>query len=356
MTTVVRFLQGDGPGMTRARLKALRTLKQEIMTHRSDLFPLVVSAPDLRTALETTIQAFGIGPIHANTVLLNWMKADKETKPHEQHHVSRYGETLRVISKMGCHIVVLHARNAPWTALSELKPEARRIDVWWQGDATSRLMLLMAYLVTRDAQWDGASIQVLALNYSEDSDDNMKELTDLIEAARIEAIARIVIAPADEKLSAMIPQNSHDAALTFVPFKLKNGIPVDPMGNPLNDLLTGLGITALALAGRSVDLDAEPEEGEAGTLAQAVDLLEQANKRAAIAEKTARDAADRAARKMDEITLSGGPLDENLAKKLKSALKARNEADAAAQKAIKEQVKSADAAKKCPGFRLSRRS
>ena len=126
---------------------------------------------------------------------------------------------------------------------------------------------------------------------------------------------------------------------------MKNNEPLDMFGNPLEKLVSGLGVTALVMAGQEVALDTEPEEGEAGVLAQALDALESANLRAARAEKAALEAAELAAEKMNEIELAGGSLDDAMAEKLKIALKARKDADTAARKALKEQAKSTEAAK-----------
>lgn len=362
ITTVVHFLQGDGLKMRKARIDAGDLLKKEILQHRADAFSMVVSGPDPRISLETTIQAFGLGPIRVNTVLLNWIKEDApalsdqtsssykapETKGNRQpiasHHVIRYGESLRTAFHMGCHIVILHAPPEKWEALAGDLPEKRRIDIWWKGDATSRLMLLLAFLVTRSRDWDEAVIRVLAVNYDDDSEENLTELTQLLEDARIQAESRI-ITHQNENINDEMVNESKETSLTFLPFTLKNSLPVDLWGNPMEDLLSRLGITALVMAGQEVALDAEPEEGEAGILAQALDALEQANQRAERAEKLAREAAKRATEKMAEIEHAGGQLNSDLADKLKAALKARDEAKIAARNALKEQAKSTEAAK-----------
>ena len=338
MTTVVRFLQGDGLKMRKLRTEAGDALKKEILQHRADAFPLVVSGPDPRTALEATIQAFGVGPVKANTILINWMREDM---PSPGYQVLRYGEHLRTAFYMGCHIVILHAPAEKWETLSEEGAEKKDINVWWKGDAASRLMLLLAFLVTRNEHWSNASIRILAVNYDEDSEKNMEKLTALLEEARIQAQPAIIV-NADAET---IINTSKDAALTFMPFGLKNNSPVDMFGNPLENLVPGLGVTALVMAGQEVALDTEPEEGEAGVLAQALDALESANLRAARAEKAALKAAELAAEKMNEIELAGGSLDDAMAEKLKIALKARKDADTAARKALKEQAKSTEAAK-----------
>ncbi|SLM31955.1 Amino acid permease-associated region [Desulfamplus magnetovallimortis] len=363
ITTVARFLQGSGPRMRKERKAAADALKKEILQHRKDAFSLVVSGPEPQTALETTIQSFGLGTIHANTVLLNWMKENTPQDEPNSHirnrQTIRYGESLRTAFRMGCHIVILHAPAEKWNSLSEIDPEKHSIDVWWQGDDTSRLMLLLAFMVTKNQQWSEAIIRVFAINYDDDSAENMAELQKMLEDARIEADANIVLNDKKEKNDGSRNSNdteentnenifaelSNDSSLTFLPFTIKNSIPVDIYGNPVEHLLPKLGVTALVMAGQDVALDAEPEEGDAAIIAQALDALEMANQRASRAEKEAFKAAEIATEKMQEIELSGGRFDEKMIAKLQAALKARQNADIAAKKALKEQAKSSDAAK-----------
>ena len=48
-------------------------LKNDITDNKLEAFPLVISTPDINQSLQTLIQAFGIGPVGANTILLNWI-------------------------------------------------------------------------------------------------------------------------------------------------------------------------------------------------------------------------------------------------------------------------------------------
>ena len=77
---------------------------------------------------------------------------------------------------------------------------------------------------------------------------------------------------------------SKDASLVFLPFRLKGNQPVDPFGNPVDQILGKLPVTALVLAAEDIELEAEPEEGIAGEIAAALDALADAEKKAKEAE------------------------------------------------------------------------
>ncbi len=338
ITTVVQFLSGEGVRMRKVRQDAVLELQKEISQYRHDVFYKVFSGPDPNSSLENLIQSFGLGPIQANTVLLNWLS---EAEGHELSRVKRYGGYLRIANRLGCHIVILCVPEKSWEVMIEQPQEDRRIDIWWRGDAASRLMLLLAYLITRDAKWSDAQIRVLAVNYPEDSEDNLASLTAVLEETRISAEPMVITGANAQK----VLLHSGDASLTFMPFGLKDNVPTDMFGTGVEDLVLNLGVTALVQAGQEVELDAEPEEGEAGVLASALDALEKANKRTEKARKEAAQAVANAEAKMSEIEIAGGVFDETLLKKLKEALKAREKAEDAAKKVVREQVKSAEAAK-----------
>jgi regulator of extracellular matrix RemA (YlzA/DUF370 family) len=46
-----------------------------------------------------------------------------------------YGRHLRTAFRQDCNMVVLDAEGPEWMALRETPPDARRIDIWWRGDA-----------------------------------------------------------------------------------------------------------------------------------------------------------------------------------------------------------------------------
>lgn len=201
-------------------------------------------------------------------------------------------------------------------------------------------MLLLAYLVTRDNDWDDATIRVFATNYPNDSKEHREELKEIISESRIHA--ELLIVP-DANWNNVVELSS-GSSLTFLPFRVKDGQPVDMSGEPLEENLAAIGLAALVQAGQPVDLDAEPEEGEAGNLAVALDTLEAANKRVEKARKDAESAAQKAEQAMAHIEPGSGVFNQETFKQLKIALLARQKAETARKKAVREEAKSKAAA------------
>ena len=327
--------------MLKLREEAEAELSEDIAKHGLKAFPLVVVAPSLPVGIHTLVQAFGVGPLKVNTVLLNWL--EETPKGVLAFGERQYGKNLRVAFRLGCNIIVLDAEEDEWSALKGLSAENRRIDVWWCDDATGRLMLLLAYLMTRSEAWRESKIRLLQVCCQRASDETRQCLEKVLEEVRIEAEPEVV----ENASPDVVAEHSAGAALVFLPFRLKGNELVDPFGGPLGDTLSRLPVVAAALAAEDIDLDAEPEEGTAGKVAEALDALADAEQRAEDAERAAVEAGEKADEKLQEMRdlVASGADAETMAKMGAEAKKARDEATRAARRAAKAQAKAEDAAR-----------
>ena len=344
--TVVRILEGEGAKMLKLKDEAEKELRKDIADSASEAFPLVLVAPTLIQGIHTLVQAYGIGPLKVNTILLNWF----EHEPTTQRGIREilYGRRIKTAFRLGCNIIVLKADDKAWERLKTPPAQERRIDVWWWDDASSHLMLLLAYLTTRNKDWQSAKIRVLAPSFDHPTEQTMDGFRQKLEAARIDAEPEMVF---NAKPSNVIGY-SKGTSLVFLPFRLKGNQPVDPFGQPVEQILADLPITALVLATEDIELEAEPEEGKAAEIAAAADALSDAEKRLQAAEKDAATAAAEAAAAREKLlqqseseageTQIDGPKFDALKSELKVAEK---EAEKAARRSAKAKAKAEVAAK-----------
>ncbi len=303
LTTVVKILEGEGVKMTKRLDEVEAELRKDLARFHPGAFPLAVAAPNLDVGVYTLVQAYGIGPLRANTLVLNWL----EHLPGAEKPTSResYGRNLRAAFRLGCNIIVLDAKEGAWVSLAELPPEKRRIDVWWWGDRTSRLMLLLAYLMTRSDEWSGARIRVLAaeLETKEDAETDadyeatVEDLRKTLEEVRISAEPEVVLNTTVEAVA----EQSANAALVFLPFRLRGNQLVGPFGGRIENLLAPLAVAAIGLAAEDISLDAEPEEGKSAEIAAALDAFSKAKKKAEKAEREVDEAHRYAEKKLSEL-------------------------------------------------------
>ena len=341
LTTAVRFLVGEGPRIRQESAKTEDALRAELAAKELRSFALCVSTPDVLLGARMLLQAYGVGPLRANTILVNWLEQFPWRRDEEKER--RYGTYLRAALRLHRNVVVLEAEDDQWEAILETPAAERRIDVWWWNDASSRLLLLMAYLMTRTETWAEANIRVIAAaDPANGAAASREQLQATMTDVRIDADVEII-----ETVDAdTVVANSADAAIVFLPMRLKGDQPLDPFGGPVEDLVSRLPVTALAIAGEQIELDAEPDEGEEGALAVLLDHAEEMERRAKEAESdadTAADAAEAAVRRLwegggrgagDELDRLRGEADEARGAAMETArraAKARAIADAAAR-------------------------
>jgi hypothetical protein len=329
--------------MRKLKEEAEAQLQRDIQKDGAHAFPLVVTVPNLQIGIQTVIQAYGIGSLKANTILLNWLgRSPAKVLGLDDR---QFGRNLRTAHHYGCNLVILDVKADKWTALEESDGQDRCIDVWWWGDATSRLMLLMAYLMTRNEKWSDAKIRLLAVAGGNGDGQTIESLEEMLEEVRVEAIPELVKDVDADTLA----EYSADSSLAFLPFRVSDNRVLDPFGNPMENTLFLLPVTAMVLAAEDVELDAEPEEGKAGEMAETLDALEDARKKAQAAEKEAAEAAkaaEKAGEKVEAITTDPEGVDEETkAKAEKSAEEAEKQATKTTRKAAKASAKAEFAAR-----------
>jgi len=255
LVTAVQLVEGDSAsvGARARRREAEQQLREELERDKVDAFPLVVVAPDLAQASTTLLQTWGVGSIRANTVALNWLEH------HDDAPVSgtslRYARLLQRALRLEQHVVVFDAVPEDWARLAEIKSHSRRIDVWWFEDDSSRLALLLAYLMTRTDEWDDAVIRVLAPAALDSRQKVAANLMYRLEERRIEATVEPVL---DADAQAVI-ERSRDAAIVFLPFRVEGMRLLDPFGDPVESCLPELPLVTLVAAAGDVLLRTEEE-------------------------------------------------------------------------------------------------
>jgi hypothetical protein len=240
---------------------------------------LVINAPSLEVGNALLLQSFGIGPLRANTILLNHHGVCTQSFLAEEF--KKFGKNLRTSLRLGYNLIIMDTQEEEWQRLDSQPPDQRRIDIWYQAGKSGSLMLLLGHLLTRAPFWEQATLRVITVKQNEDSEATTKALQLELEQARINAEAVIV----DSDNHDAIITCCADASLVILPLSLKTGQVIDCCDVDAETLLPQLPLVALVLAAQQIDLDAEPETGAAGLLAAAEDALATAQKRVDSANK-----------------------------------------------------------------------
>jgi amino acid transporter len=341
LTTVVKLLVGRGKKVFQQQAESEAELRAEIQELGLNAFAKVVVASDFQVGAETLFQSFGVGPIRANTILLNGpeqLMAAKDPQGRRQ-----YGRYLSEAFRLGSNVVIFNAQKEEWSHVEGLYAQDRRIDVWWHDDATSRLMLLFAYLMTRKEAWSEAHIRILAPAVGKSPKRSLDNLRLVLKDVRIEAEPEIVAEPNHETIT----EQSKGASCVFLPLHVKETRLVSPFGLSFEKLLSHLSLGALVIAAEDIDLGAEPEEGRPGEIAAAMDAAAEADRVAREREREAAKTAELAEEKrskLEDSAFTAGP--KNGVSKIRTAVrKAEKRAQKTAQEAERARVDADEATK-----------
>jgi len=160
-------------------------------------------APDFITGVYNIAQANGIAGLRSNTVMFGWPA--KRQKLVSQLHI------MRTIAKIGINTII-----ASLTPIDRNRPK-RRIDLWWGGiEQNGDLMLLLAYLLNMNSEWEKARIVVHSIVENDPEREKMEQsLSDLIQSVRIEADKEIIVQSPDKTIYDIIKSNSGAADIVF---------------------------------------------------------------------------------------------------------------------------------------------
>ncbi len=274
LTTVIRVIEGKGRHARRARDKAELELEKDLADLKLKAFPLVVVGQSLDSVVPTAIQAAGIGPTRINTVLVNWPR--QETDPTSAEY-RRYFRNLNVGFSFGCNLLILDCDESEWETLADIRAEDRVIDVWWIDNRTGRLMLVLAYLLTRNDAWRGATIRLVVRVEAGEAEAQRTRVEQVLKDVRIPG--EILIVEAGEDHSKQTVEVSHASSIVFMGLGFGREQFVDWLGNDIGGLMPQLPICVLTMAAEEVDLSADPDAGEESARARAKDAFDDATSR-----------------------------------------------------------------------------
>lgn len=163
---------------------------------------------DFENGIIDIAQANGIAGLQSNTIMFGWSE-----KPQRMESQLRI---MRAMAKTGksCIITRINWRHEPG--------QQKRIDLWWGGlQNNGDLMMLLAYLLSLNQEWQGTKIVINSIVKDEKERENLgKSLSNLISETRIHAETRIIIKPPDKEIHEIIRLNSGLADIVFIGLKI----------------------------------------------------------------------------------------------------------------------------------------
>lgn len=212
IVTLAGLIQGDprdlAPAMQK-RAEALEVLASFIDENGLQAFPEVLVTPELGLGLSQLVQCNSLGPLKANLAMFGW--------PQNPERAAGFAEHLRIARAVGMSLILVKGTDIP-TA----RPRKRRIDIWWRGKQNGSLMVILAHLVSLNADWSGCTIRILRLvDGPEHKDVAREELTTLVEAARMSA--EIEVIHSAKPFAAILHESSIGSTVVVMGFQIPEG-------------------------------------------------------------------------------------------------------------------------------------
>ncbi|MEM9693512.1 MAG: hypothetical protein AAGA56_13265, partial [Myxococcota bacterium] len=244
IVTFVHMLAVDveGHAMTWRRLR--RELDEQIHDKYPNVFSRVDVVDDKYRAAVQIAQAYGVGSLEANTIMLGW--------PRQESHREGYVRMLRELSVLERSLLIVS--HNPLRKLSSARRD-RRIDIWWGGlQGNGGLMLLVAYLITAHHNWTGAKVTIrTVVDREEDRLGAVEAIEGVLRNARVLA-QPVVLLREGRAIADIMHAESRDADLAIAGLRLpRAGVAVNPFFERMNNILHDLPTTILVHSARGFE-------------------------------------------------------------------------------------------------------
>ncbi len=263
-STVVRVVAGRGAVARKHATRVGQKLMGELASDYPTMYGRAIVAADLREGVAAALQSTGLGPIRPNLALFHWRSHLSEASPEQE-------SMAQTALRFGCNTGILVASDDAWERVPQAAQATKKILVWWADDKSGQLLVLLAWMCTRDSVWEGAQIEVYVASIDEG---DAGRVAALLDEARLPAVVAGVADP-----TAFVATTA-EADLVFGPMRIRRGQALGPADTPVEAMADVLPVTLLVQVAAPVDLDVQPDEGEVAALAEARDRATEATERA----------------------------------------------------------------------------
>jgi len=251
LVTVASVLTDES--VTLDRQRAMESTIGDYLSRRGvEALIRLVRAPDPFEGAERLVEAYGLGEMVPNTILLG----DSEVPEHREAYcrmLTRFHEGRR-------NLVILH--HSEELGFGDMQV----IDVWWGGlKRNGGLMLTLAYLLQTSLAWSGARIRVkMVLPNEEAARSARPNLEAVVHGLRSGAEVEVLVNDSGRPFVDILHESSADADMIFMGMRQPGEDYVEYLER-LTHLAEGMPTTAFVLASEDLpfaEIVLKPEDSE----------------------------------------------------------------------------------------------
>lgn len=232
------ILVGDLIESAKFRQIAIKQMSQLCQDSDLKAFPIVTVAPSFPVGFSQVVQIASMGPIVPNLVMLGWSGSGAD--------MARINPTVNQALAVDKSVIILRPAVGP-------EHDKRRIDIWWRGMGNGSLMLILAYLVSKNFVWSRSKIRIIRIIGNEEGrEPALIALETLIKNIRVDATAVVIVSSASFK--DIFHENSSDASIVFMGFEPLEDKEAESWYRKMEALLTGMPATLLVCSKTQIDI------------------------------------------------------------------------------------------------------
>ncbi len=226
--TLAHLISSDKT-ITDAERRIIETeMRMKIAHHGFQAFIEVHSVADFHDGFVKISKGHGLAGLRTNTVMFDWSH-DKEGQIKELKAI----EALRKIDK---NVILLNSKSG-------LTQRGKMIDIWWRGQQNNGdLMLMCAYLLKLNRQWENAQLRILSVIKNEEHKIRLRKgIMKLLPKARIKASVHVFVHEGIFK--DVLHENSRESDIVFMGLPQVNEGDEFQVAKNLDVLCNGLKVT-----------------------------------------------------------------------------------------------------------------
>ena len=229
VVTICELYQGDILELNVDVVAREQQINSVLKSHGIVAFGDVNIVQDLERGVLAVAQSNGIAGMASNTVLVGW--------PDDLSRLVRFLRVIRPLKHLNQSLII--GKTNPLGSFRE--GQIHEIHVWWGGlKRNGDLMLLLAYLLTRNPEWRHARIRILSIASNELMKGQTERfLAQLIPEIRIDAVVEVTLKSGDESVMEIMHRESAHADTVLMGLATPNAGDEESYAERLAELASG---------------------------------------------------------------------------------------------------------------------
>ncbi len=206
VVSICELCQGDVRGLDFDIIERQKVINTVLKKHAITAFGEVNVVQNIERGIMAVAQSNGIAGMESNTILVGW--------PDDRRRLINFLRVVRPLKHLNKSLII--GKTNPLKTFRE--DQLQEIHVWWGGlKRNGDLLLLLAYLLTRNADWRNARIRILSIA----SNELMKGQTErflakLIPEIRIKADVDVMVRDEEESVVDLMHRESASADIVLL--------------------------------------------------------------------------------------------------------------------------------------------